>query len=170
MATVRGKLVDFNSAYAKRHGHAPKPPGLRGIESRVEPIIRSCGGVPENILAALDLETDSRYEFVAEIRSGDTVVAKAGRGFFQITFIGIDSFGMLVAKGFSGGLHDYEHHIAEGEEDRVKVWGGMLPDFRCFEVTAERLPLHQDGNGILARVRITALADDSEGPFYLEPA
>jgi hypothetical protein len=170
MAIVRGKLADFNSAYAKRHGHAPKPLELQRIESQVEPVIRSCGRVPENVLAALDLESDATYEFVAEIRSGDTVVVKAGQGVFQLTFTRIDEFGMLVAMGFSDGRHDYEHHIADGEEGRVKVWGGMLPNFRCFEVTAEMIPMHQDGTGILACVMITALTDISEGPFYLEPA
>ncbi|MFH0884993.1 MAG: hypothetical protein V1861_04745 [Candidatus Micrarchaeota archaeon] len=166
MACDGRKLVDFNSAYAKRHGHTPRPLQRQALETQIETIIKSGGRTSGKVLAELDLESEPGYDIVKNIRRGDTIIARAGRGVFQLTFTHIDDFGMLVAMAFSNGRYEFEHHIAEGGEE--KVWGGMLMDFRGFQVVAERLPLHQDGNGVLACVRITAVTDASLGPFSFE--
>jgi len=168
MAGQKDKLVDFNSAYAKRHGHPPEPLARQRLETQVESIIHSCSGKPENVVAELDLEARASHDIVKNVRCGDTLVAKAGRGVFQLTFTHIDDYGALVAMAFANGRYEFEHHIAEGAKEKVKVWSGMLMDFRGFQVTAERLPLHQDGNGVLACIRITAMTDASLGPFSFE--
>jgi hypothetical protein len=168
MADGTKGLADFNAAYAKRHGHAPEPLKRWRRETQAEAIIKSSVGKPEKVVAELDLEERAGHDIVKNVRRGDTLVARAGRGVFHITFTHIDDFGMLVAMAFSNGRYEFEHHIAEGAEGRVKVWGGMLMDFRGFALNAERLPLHTEGDGVLACIRITAETDASLGPFSFE--
>ncbi|MCI0503808.1 hypothetical protein L0Y65_03790 [Candidatus Micrarchaeota archaeon] len=164
MAKPRNTLGDFTSAYTKRHGRPPEPLRKFRKETQPEAIIRSCGGKPEKVVAELDLEFEPANEIVVNVQSGDTILARAVQGFFQMTFTGIDGIGSLVAMTFANGTK-FEHHIAEGENGKVKVWGGLLPDCRGFVVHAERLQLEQDGKGLLACVRITTVTDASHGPF-----
>jgi hypothetical protein len=168
MANQARKLGDFNSAYAKAHGHPPKSPRRQEHEVQAETIVKSIGGKPTNIVARMDLEKCARYEFLLEIESGDTMVAKAGGGILQLTFTHLDGSGRLVAMAYSNGGYQYEHTIFPRE--KVRVWSGMLMDYSGFVISAERLALRDNRSNLIACVRLNAVTGISLGSFSIDPA
>ncbi len=163
MAKANCKIADFNSAYFRRHGTQPKPLNSERYKLQAETIISAAGCSPGPIIAELDLEAKPKWELFRIVSSGDSMVAKAGRGIFQLTFTALDGHGRLVFMAFNSGRYEGEGYLAEGEV--LKVWGGLLMDFRGFSVTLERMQLHKEREGALGCVRICAIADASMGPF-----
>jgi hypothetical protein len=160
------KARDFRSAHAKLRSDAPK--ALLGQEAQAETIVKSCGGKPTRIVAEMDLEAKRGYDFLLNVRGGDTVVANAGRSVFQLTFTHLDDSGRLVAMASSNGEYRDEHHISEGE--KVKVWSGMLMDTRGFRITAEGIAVRKNESGVIAYVRMNAVKGISLGSFSIDPA
>jgi hypothetical protein len=163
MAGKQSMIADFNSAYFRKHGTAPKPLRRELFAVQAETVILAAGCKPGRIIAEIDLESKPSWDILRNVSSGDSILARAGRGLFQLTFIRLDRHGRLVCMAFNSGRYEGEMQLSEG--DVQKVWGGLLMDFRGFRLTVERLQLHQDGDGALGCIRMSAAADASLGPF-----
>ncbi len=159
MASGSAKTGDFCSAYFRKHGRAPAPPSRRILECQAEAIARGCGTGKAGALAEIDLETAHESDIVRNVKRGDMVAVKAGRGELRLSFTHIDASGRLVCMAFNNGRFENEHHLREGEAE--KAWCGMLADMRVFKVTIARLQLHHGAEGVLGCVRLMAEIDSA---------
>jgi len=168
MASGSAKTGDFCSAYFRKHGRPPAPQSRKILECQAEAIARGCGTGKAGALAEINLESVRESDIVRNVKRGDMVIVKAGRGELRLSFTHIDESGRLVCMAFNNGRFENEHRLREGEAE--KVWGGMLTDMRVFNVAIARLQLHLGSDGVLGCVRIMAEIDSrpvrlDAGPF-----
>ncbi|MEW6036044.1 MAG: hypothetical protein AB1529_05505 [Candidatus Micrarchaeota archaeon] len=150
------KVLDFNSAYGKRHGREPLPALRQAPEPKVEAIIAASSGNGVCIVAELDLEDrNGARNALKNVRAGEGIRIRAGRGVFEMRFTHLDEQGRLVAMLFNNGR--YEGDVALPLYEEQKVWGGMRMDMSLFRVAVRRLPYHfAKANGVLGCVHVSA--------------
>lgn len=164
--TTAARVYDFNSAYARVHGHAPRVRAGFGADVQVEDLIQLHNGHKPAIIAKLDIGKRREQTFTADVCEGDAIFCKAGMDYFQLTFIGIDRYGMLVGRAFRNGVRVFDHHLAEGFDNALPIWEGFLEGGQRFELSIGRLSLERHGN-VLGRVLVAA---EIIGPQGFNPA
>jgi hypothetical protein len=154
-----GKLLDFNSAYGKRHGREPVPASRQALAPKVEAIIAASSGRGVCVVAELDLEDrHGTRNALKNVRAGEGIRVKAGRAVFEMRFTHIDGQGRLVAMMFNNGRYEGDAALPLYEEQ--KVWSGMRMDLSLFRVDIRRLPYQSPkANGVLGCVHVSAEID-----------
>ncbi len=147
------RIVDFNAAYARVHGHQPRPIERQNLQGQVEAIFSSAGCRPERVIAEMDLECGQSHDIFRTVRKGESIVARAGRAVFSLTFLREDG-GDLVASAFNNGRYEGEIFLSENES--AKVWCGTLMDGRLFRLTLKRIASFHGGVGKLGCVELSA--------------